>query len=622
MSTNKKTGKRFLLRRFTAGVTDLFAGFGAMDIVLYAAILLFCFLLFQQSDLYHTVGSSYAYLNGHFLSFYEANRAAFYLNDYLPLLYGLFATWSFPLKLFGQVTEVSSRAQMFDMTPVEIMWPKLLLVIFFFATAWVVYKAASVITAGDKERARPIAQLFITAPIPIFVVFIFGQYDIIGLFFTIVGFYFYLRKDMTRFAWFFSVAISFKYFPLAIFVPLLLLAEKRPLQLVKFGFIALVVSLVQMLLYSGSPYFRETIFIHPLLKVNEAAGSPFTVYLMLIYVGICFYTYLKKPADDSEYYKLAVFIPTAAYVTMFYVIKWNPQWLLIAMPFFVLTYIYLRHKKWCYVLDVIGMLALVWIVVNTQIENVDASMLTLGAFRAYFRALPILNSDIMSAKYLPFFNFVFYLYLLYPFLMLGLEKVGQMRIENPASDRLLFRTRFVVGVSVFVVPSLFCAFIPLSLAEKFNQQAFLRFLYLGMALYDPKNAESVGEIYGANSVVQTFKAEKEGLAAVSILFATAQRTNDVAVYITVSAEDGVEIAQHVVNGKDLKDNKYYGLRLPTQRNSKGKIYQIKITSPDGRSGNAVTAWMSKTDIYTDGAITVAGKKRAGDLMIRVFYENK
>ena len=41
------------------------------DYVAFAAIAVFCFLVFQQSDLLHTAGCSYGYLNGHFRDFYD-----------------------------------------------------------------------------------------------------------------------------------------------------------------------------------------------------------------------------------------------------------------------------------------------------------------------------------------------------------------------------------------------------------------------------------------------------------------------------------------------------------------------------------------------------------------------
>ena len=41
------------------------------DYVAFAAIVVFCFLVFQQSDLLHTAGCSYGYLNGHFRDFYD-----------------------------------------------------------------------------------------------------------------------------------------------------------------------------------------------------------------------------------------------------------------------------------------------------------------------------------------------------------------------------------------------------------------------------------------------------------------------------------------------------------------------------------------------------------------------
>jgi hypothetical protein len=577
-----------------------------------------CFLLFQQLDLYHTIGSSYTYLNRHFLDFYDVNKTAFDKNDYLPLLYAILALWSLPLKLLGLTKEITNHSDILQISSIEIIWSKLLLVFFFFATAIMIHKAALVITGGAKDRAKLTACLFATAPIAVFAVFLFGQYDIIGLLFTVTGFYYYLRKDLTRFAWFFSLAISFKYFPLIIFIPLLLLAEKRFVQLAKLASISLLVSLAQVALYWGSPYFRETIFFHPLLKIHQATGSSLTPYFILIYAGICLYAFIKKPNSDDERYRLAVFVPIGVYGTMFATIVWNPQWLIIAIPFFSLSYLYIKNRVRAYIFDMVGMLSFVWIVVNNWAGNVDASMLTAGVFRDFFQLMPLHNSDLMGVSYVPFFNVIFYLYLFSPLLIVAFERFNQAAVNISGFDFLFFRARFILGISMFVIPSLFCALVSMSVAEKFNSQAFLAYLKQGLVLYDPK--EAVGEILGNRSIVQSFKAEHDKLAAVAIMFATSQRVNDVTVKIVLTTDNGIEVANHEIDGKKLKDNKFYGFRFPALIGSKGKRYCLKISSPNGTAGNAITAWMSASDINKDGFLMIGDDRMPGDLMIRLYYE--
>src|SRR5476651_2579914 len=69
--------------------------------VLYTLLLGFCFLIFQQGDLFHTSTSSYAYLEGHFIDFYDYNKKVVGGNDYYALIYIIFAIWNIPLKIFG-----------------------------------------------------------------------------------------------------------------------------------------------------------------------------------------------------------------------------------------------------------------------------------------------------------------------------------------------------------------------------------------------------------------------------------------------------------------------------------------------------------------------------------------
>ena len=65
-----------------------------LDWAIFIVISVFCFLSFNQlDDMYHTVASSFTYLNGHIFDFYKYNTTLEYikLNNYMPSSYILFA---------------------------------------------------------------------------------------------------------------------------------------------------------------------------------------------------------------------------------------------------------------------------------------------------------------------------------------------------------------------------------------------------------------------------------------------------------------------------------------------------------------------------------------------------
>ena len=80
------------------------------DYVAFAAIAVFCFLVFQQSDLLHTAGCSYGYLNGHFRDFYDYCGTFDIHPAYMPSFYLIFAIWNIPMRLFGIVTSLPEWA--------------------------------------------------------------------------------------------------------------------------------------------------------------------------------------------------------------------------------------------------------------------------------------------------------------------------------------------------------------------------------------------------------------------------------------------------------------------------------------------------------------------------------
>jgi len=599
------------------GLIALLGGLKSWRFCAYILVLTLCFLLFQQGDLAHTTVSSYAYLNGHFADFYEYNKKYMGGNDYLPLLYVIFAIWNIPLHLFGLTGSVGG-----GLSPIENVWAKLLLVVFFFATVKVLAKISETI-ADDVDGTRsPASSIFATAPIAIFAVFIFSQYDIIGVLFTILGFYFYLRKDLTRFSWLFSIAISFKYFALFIYFPLILMVEKRIPHIAKLMLIGILVTVAQVAIYWKSEVFRGEIFSLASGKASGAYGAGLsffnpTLYIIASYILGCLYLYLKKFDVEFEWKRAAVLVPIAAYGLMFSAVVWHPQWIIIVMPFFALAYAYVRNKKLFAYVDLLGMLAFIWICVNVWPHNVDVGMINRGVLKEFIPPQPLIISDFMRPSMLPIFNRIFYVYLFFPILIIFAEAILKKYEKwKEVSGQIAF-IRFFWGTLFFLIPALVCTFIPFSSALKINPNAFVN--TYKVAVLSVMGEVPVGEIVGEKTVVQTFKPKLNGLSAISVQLATYARENNGEVRMRLEDADGQKLAEQIVDARMVLDNVYHDFLFDPIWNSEGKTYRFIIQADKSYPGNAITAWASKTDVYLDGDLTFGGTPTGGDLAMKIYF---
>jgi len=100
---------------------------------------------------------------------------------------------------------------------------------------------------------------------------------------------------------------------------------------------------------------------------------------------------------------------------MFSLVRWHPQWLLILMPFFALSILYIRHKKALITLELLAYIAFIWLCVNGWAKNVDVTMVQEGALHAYIPTLTYFGADILSPKGESLARIIFYLYLFSPF---------------------------------------------------------------------------------------------------------------------------------------------------------------------------------------------------------------
>lgn len=587
-----------------------------IPVTLYIVTLAICFLIFQQGDLFHTSTSSYAYLEGHFLDFYDYNKPIVKQNDYYALMYIIFAIWNIPLKVFGLMHDTTAFG--LTLTPIELFWTKLLLVTFYFGTTYIIYKISELIITSRQKSAKLISIIFATSPIAIFCVFIFGQYDIIGLFFTMVGLYYYLKGNYTKFSIAFSLAISLKFFAVILFIPLILLSNKKILQIIKYGIIGILATVIQIAMYIGNEAFRGEFFSLAggkldALKTFDLSLVNNSPYLIIIFCIICIYAYIKIPNNQDENNRISIFICLISYSILFSTVIWHPQWLIIIMPFFALSYIYVNDVEKMYLIDIVGMFSYVYIVVNIWPNHVDVAMVNNGILRSLFTYIPLLNKDIFIGKFLFIFEGIFFVYLFSPILVYCFEKYNKTA-NTFSNNKNYFYSRLFIGIGIFVIPSLICAMAPRSLAIKINPNA-----YSIENVISEASEQVTGPIDSNVKVVQSFTSHSDLLKKVEIKLATYGRKNKCTITLALYDGNMKLIESQKINGETLVDSKYYSFNFKPIIDSANKKYYFEITA-DGDINNGIATFRTNADVYPEGECKINEEVKSGDLNMKFYYD--
>lgn len=142
-------------------------------------------------------------------------------GSYDFMIYLIFAIYNLPLWIWEKITGYSFL--MFFTTRIMakgILW------LFSGVSAYLVYKIAEV-SGAKKENAIWAPILFLTSGIFFATEVTIGGYDVISVAFSLLGIYGYLKKNNRCFLGSFAIAIATKLFAFWLFIPLLLLKEKK-----------------------------------------------------------------------------------------------------------------------------------------------------------------------------------------------------------------------------------------------------------------------------------------------------------------------------------------------------------------------------------------------------------
>lgn len=584
-----------------------------VDWVIFAFLAILCFLSFQQGDIMHTGGSSFAYLNGHFLDFYDYNVQYFGGNSYMPSSYLLFAIWNIPIKLLGLMA-VPTMSVTFPV----VMWYKLLPTIFYLVSGYLIYKIA--LAAGmENLKAKLCGYAFLTMPIGFFSQFIFGQYDSFTVFFMLLGLLYYYRKDYLKFSIFFGISLTFKYFPLLIFIPMLLLVEKRVWHIIKYGIVVMIPIALEILTYLPSPAFKSGVFGFGATSYifQVSLDTPFfsLSLFLLLWILLSAAAYFKDVSNADDLVKWSLFYSNIVTFLIFGLSMWHPQWLLFAVPFWVLGAFITKKFDTFMIIEFLMMSLFILFTVNFWIDHVDQNLFNLGIFGNLLAGRINQNLTIREIYQFQNRNAFFSLFsgVLLVYVLFKHPKFCAEKISEPITRFWgLVRFRFVAGLAVFLVPAFIC---------------------FGVALNSPNIAETttlfdagtifggdVGELIKDREVSQIYSAVSTSVDRVDFFVNTFGRTNmsDLTLDL-IDIQSQETLASIKIDASTLTDNAYNTIKFDSVETEVGKSYELKFSSDDAVNKNCISIYHTQSSAeYDSNYAVVDGFKTDYDLLLKIY----
>jgi hypothetical protein len=431
------------------------------DYAVGGALALFCFIAFlHRHDLWHTASSSVALLDGHILDFYSYNAAqpGISADEYMLPIYVIFAVWSLPLKLLG-LTPVGP-----DASTITMMYYKLLPLLFYLGCAILVYRIMLLLWS-NRRAAYFTAVLFFTMPVAFFSAVVMGGYDSLQLFFVLLGMYYFIRDGRKSDIWWaavwFGVSFTMKFMSLFIFIPLLLYRHKGFKKLAGLFIVSLLPLAAATLPFLRSQAFSGNAlgndYLGRLVAAKLTISQWETALFFFAWFMLCAYCYFKQ--YDPEDKRKLLYAPMAAMSLFFMLVAWHPQWMVLLIPFLVMTTVFNRKRGVFHLLDLLLTLAYVGLVVNIWNGLLDETMMSHGLLA--FLANPTAGYTMQSLykNFTPIYSAVISAVLAINIIYKNpwrFQEMNSALLEPERADLITARLKYALGVLCFALPAVLC----------------------------------------------------------------------------------------------------------------------------------------------------------------------
>ncbi len=295
------------------------------------------------------------------LAVYRANGigGAYELIYDFPV-YIVFGIWGLPLYLFCNATGIEETSSIGTM-----LYAKSIYIVALGITAYLIYVICKNIKI-NQINSKWASYLFLSSAVVFVEIGLVGQLDVLAFPFILLGLYYYQNKEYIKFIIYFSIAVSFKLFPLFIFIPLLLLYEKNIIKIMYKTILALSFTIIAGIWFPQNTmaadvkndirnHFFEAFLGNKLPLYNCA------VPLVIVLFGvICVYCYVKQIENQEEQYYYSIMIPLVVMFVVLVSFDSNPYWFVYLSPFLAMIMVYNSSKFHLLILfESIGMTGLI-----------------------------------------------------------------------------------------------------------------------------------------------------------------------------------------------------------------------------------------------------------------------
>lgn len=303
-----------------------------------------------------------------------------YLGRFAPIsgaiynivIYITMAIWALPVYVLNQLFHFAQYANILN------IWGRIMVIGLSVLCTFLLSKL-SVKAFHDPVESRWSGYLFLTSPILMFCVVIYNQYDIFSVTATLLALLFFFDKKYYKFSMLIALAVCYKLFPVFIFIPLILLVEKRLFKLVQHFIIGLSLYGITTLLWSTfdagyhitqSEMMPDFGFYQWVFKAEIPGGiSNISIFVFCILV-ISAIAYWMKP-KESDLSAFSAFLAGAAYISFFVFVNWHPQWMIVMLPFLIMMLFRMRNRKLALILEIAASIG--FILINC-IQYLDESI--------------------------------------------------------------------------------------------------------------------------------------------------------------------------------------------------------------------------------------------------------
>lgn len=233
----------------------------------------------------------------------------------------------------------------------------------------------------DDRYLSNVRALFISSSMLLYMTIGFGQIDIFYLLMIIIALPFYYRKKYPVFSIIMSIAIAMKTLPIMIFIPLILLANKKVKDIILNLVIGLFFPVITKVLFEGNVGHQMLVASSKenygyIDRISASTIGQLSLYIFA-YAIICILAYMSKTDTDDKknmlYRSMLIIFVTYSCFAAF--VDWHQQWLIPLTLAFSFLLPFHKNQKEILLLDVF---AEIFFILTTNTAGVSTYMINYG----------------------------------------------------------------------------------------------------------------------------------------------------------------------------------------------------------------------------------------------------